>query len=51
MDGEVEERIAGPKASLCRCSQKQEMRLMEGIGSYGQRKKQERDFFEGRVHV
>lgn len=49
MDGEVEKRMAGPSASLRRCSEKQGMRLLEGIGSYGQSKKQERDFSEGRV--
>ena len=49
MDREVGERMAGPSDSLCRCSEKQGIRLLEGIGSYGQIRKQERDFSEGTV--
>lgn len=49
MDRELGERMAGPRNSLCRDSDKEEMKLIAGIGSCGQSKKQKRDFSEGTI--
>lgn len=51
MDVGVEERIAGPRACLCRCSEEQGMRLLEGIGGYGQSEKQEGNFSREQSYV